>query len=120
MADGDQRVLDGACHCGAVRFRIESDFPELTTCDCSMCARRNAVMVMVHEDRFTLLSGEDVLQEYRFNTHVARHYFCGTCGVYPFHRKRMAPDSYGINTACLEGFDPAGIQVRETHGMRLS
>jgi hypothetical protein len=32
----------GSCHCGAVRFEIETDFPELTTCDCSICRRKNA------------------------------------------------------------------------------
>ena len=110
---------EGSCHCGAVRFAVVTDFPELTTCDCSICQRRNALMVMVHEDRFELLAGADSLREYRFHTGVARHFFCGTCGIYPFHRKRMMPDCYGINVMCLEGFDPAGIPVRETHGTRL-
>jgi hypothetical protein len=31
----------GSCHCGAVRFEIETDFPELTMCDCSICLARN-------------------------------------------------------------------------------
>jgi hypothetical protein len=41
--------LQGSCHCGAVRFAITTDFPELTTCDCSICKRKNALMVKVHE-----------------------------------------------------------------------
>ena len=40
-------TYNGSCHCGAVRFRIESDFPELATCDCSICSRKNALMVKV-------------------------------------------------------------------------
>ncbi len=59
---------EGSCHCGAVRFAIVTDFPELTTCDCSLCRRKNALMVKVHEDRFTLLAGADSLTEYRFHT----------------------------------------------------
>ena len=35
----------GSCHRGAVRFEIETDFPELTMCDCSICRRKNALMV---------------------------------------------------------------------------
>ena len=35
----------GSCHCGAVRFEIETDFPELTMCDGSICRRKNALMV---------------------------------------------------------------------------
>jgi hypothetical protein len=38
---------EGSCHCGAVRFEIETDFPELTMCDCSICRRKNALMVKV-------------------------------------------------------------------------
>ena len=70
----------------------------------------------MHEDRFRLLSGEESLTEYRFHTMTARHYFCRTCGIYPFHRKRVTPDHLGINVFCLEHFDPAGIPVRATVG----
>ena len=109
----------GSCHCGAVRFQIETDFPELTRCDCSICRRKNALMVKVHESRFTLLAGLDCLTEYRFHSRTARHYFCKVCGVYPFHRKRVTPDHYGVNVFCLEGFDPAGLPVRATVGAAM-
>lgn len=99
-----------------MQFEIVSDFPELTTCDCSICRRRNALMVKVHESDFRLLAGADALTLYQFHTHTAKHWFCKVCGIYPFHRKRMAPDHYGINTACLEGFDATGIPVRATVG----
>ncbi len=66
---------EGSCHCGAVRFAVTTDFPELTTCDCSICRRKNALMVKVHESKFELLSGEDSLAEYQFHTHTARHFF---------------------------------------------
>ena len=109
----------GSCHCGAVRFEIDSDFPELTTCDCSICRRRNALMVKVHESAFRLLSGAEQLRSYQFHTQTAVHHFCGLCGIYPFHRKRVTPDHYGVNVHCLEGFDPAGIPVRATTGAAM-
>ena len=109
----------GSCHCGAVRFEIETDFPELTMCDCSICRRRNALMVKVHESRFRLLAGADALTEYRFHTKTARHYFCKFCGIYPFHRKRVTPDHLGVNVHCLEGFSPKGIPVRQAHGAAM-
>lgn len=106
----------GSCHCGAVHFEIESDFPELTTCDCSICRRRNALMVKVPESRFQLLAGAQALTEYQFHTHTARHFFCSVCGIYPFHRKRVTPDYFGINVHCLHDFDAIGIPVRHTDG----
>ena len=114
------RRLQGSCHCGAVRFAIESDFPELTTCDCSICRRRNALMVKVHASAFTLLAGADALGRYQFHTHTAVHHFCRVCGIYPFHRKRVTPDFYGVNVFCLDGFDPAGIPVRATVGAGMA
>lgn len=114
-----QQKYLGSCHCGAVRFEIETDFPELTTCDCSICRRKNALMVRVHESQFKLLSGQDSLREYRFHTMTARHYFCSTCGVYPFHRKRVTPDYLGINVFCLDGFEPSNIPVRATVGAAM-
>lgn len=119
MANRPTLRYEGSCHCGAIRFAIRTDFPELTTCDCSMCKRRNALMVKVHESNFELLRGEDSLAEYRFHTHTARHFFCGTCGIYPFHRKRVTPDYFGINVHCLEGFDENGIPVRATLGAAM-
>ena len=113
------RTCRGSCHCGAIVFEIDTDFPELTTCDCSICRRRNALMVKVHESRFRLLAGEQNLHLYQFHTFTARHYFCDTCGIYPFHRKRVAPEYYGINVHCLEDFDPAGIPVRATVGAAM-
>lgn len=109
----------GSCHCGTIRFEIESDFPELTTCDCSICRRKNAVMVKVPEQCFVLLSGAESLSEYRFHTHTARHFFCSVCGIYPFHRKRVTPDFLGINVFCLHDFDPSGIPVRQTVGAAM-
>ena len=62
----------GSCHCGAVGFEIESDMPELTTCDCSICRRKNALMVKVHESKFRLLSGDAALRLYQFHTFTAK------------------------------------------------
>ena len=73
-------------------------------------------MVKVHESEFRLLSDEQALCAYRFHTLTATHYFCRTCGIYPFHRKRVTPDYLGINVFCLDGFDPSGIPVRATVG----
>lgn len=73
-------------------------------------------MVKVHESRFALLEGAESLAEYQFHTRTARHYFCRTCGIYPFHRKRVTPDHYGVNVHCLHDFDPEGIPVRLAAG----
>ena len=119
MSNRPLQTFQGACHCGAVRFQIETDVPELTMCDCSICKKKNALMVKVHESKFKLLVGEDALTEYQFHTKTASHYFCKICGIYPFHRKRVTPDNLGINVHCLDGFKADGIHVRQAIGASM-
>jgi hypothetical protein len=114
------KTFKGSCHCQAVQFEIDTGLEELTTCDCSICRRKNALMIKVHESAMRILSGSEVLSTYTFNTDTAQHYFCKTCGIYPFHRKRVTPDFFGVNVFCLEDFDPAGIPVRATDGKGMS
>jgi hypothetical protein len=110
----------GSCHCGTVRFCIDAEIVELTTCDCSLCVKKNALMTKVHESAMTILAGEEALSLYQWNTRRARHYFCSRCGIYTFHRKRSAPDHYGVNIFCLDGFDPSTIPTRATEGIGMS
>ena len=62
-------------------------------------------MVRCDQGDLDILEGQDLLTEYRFNTKVAAHYFCGRCGVYTFHRMRKLPDKYAVNAGCIDGID---------------
>lgn len=110
----------GSCHCGAVRFRVDAVIAELTTCDCSLCVKRNAVMAKVPEQALTVLDGEQMLTLYEWNTRRAKHFFCRRCGIYVFHRKRAAPDHFGVNAYCLDGFDVGSVAVRATEGANMT
>ncbi|HET6970283.1 MAG TPA: GFA family protein [Phenylobacterium sp.] len=103
-----------------MRFRVEAEIDELTRCDCSLCRRKGALMAKVHERGLTLEAGEDQLSLYQWNTKVARHWFCRRCGIYTFHRKRAAPDHYGVNVGCLESFDPDAHPFRVADGLTMS
>ena len=113
-------MFEGSCHCGAVRFRVDSVILELTTCDCSLCIKRNAVMAKIPEQALTVVKGEELLTLYQWNTRRAKHYFCRQCGIYVFHRKRAAPDHFGVNVYCLDDFDMTSIPVRPTEGANMT
>ncbi len=104
----DSERAGGACHCGAVRFRVrlQHGLREPRRCDCSFCRMRGAVVVSARVEDFAITEGHDLLTEYRFNTGVARHFFCSRCGIYTHHRRRSDPDQYGVNVACLDGVSP--------------
>jgi len=113
-------VYRGSCHCGGVRFQIDAEITDIYTCDCSLCAKKNALMTTVPESNFDLLAGADKLTLYQWNTGIARHYFCSICGIYPFHRKRTMPDHYGVNVRCHEGFGASTIPVRRAEGKTMT
>lgn len=106
----------GACHCGAVHFRVRlSDgLASARRCNCSLCRMRGAVAVSARVGDLEILRGDDALREYRFNTETARHFFCSICGIYTHHQRRSNPGQYGVNLACLKGagpFDLAEVPV---------
>jgi hypothetical protein len=113
-------VYSGSCHCGAVTFRVDAEIVELTTCDCSLCTKKNARMTQVPGPALTITSGEDKLSLYQWNTKVAKHWFCSACGIYTFHRKRSDPDSWGVNVFCLDDFDSSAVPVRRAEGQGMS
>ncbi|MGI6902313.1 MULTISPECIES: GFA family protein [Leclercia] len=100
--------VSAQCHCGAVRFTVElSDgFNTIRRCNCSFCRMRGAIAVSALLSGITIIQGESLLTEYRFNTQTAVHYFCSVCGIYTFHQRRSNPDQYGVNVACIEGVSP--------------
>jgi len=106
MANGT--VMRGACHCQAVQFEatLSEGLSNPRRCNCSLCRMRGAVAVTAEVGSLRILAGEDQLSEYRFNTGVARHFFCSRCGIYTHHQRRSNPNEYGVNAACLEGVSP--------------
>jgi hypothetical protein len=96
------QTYEGGCHCGRVRFRVRDDLSRVTECNCSMCTKRGYLHLIVPRDRFELLSGEGELTTYRFNTGVAQHHFCRTCGIHSFYVPRSDPDKIDVNVRCLD------------------
>lgn len=62
--------------------------------------------LIVPASRFRLVSGEEALTDYRFNTGAARHLFCSHCGMKSFYVPRSHPDGYSVNVRCL---DPGSV-----------
>ena len=98
-------TLQGGCHCGKVRFEIETDPSYVSECNCSICTKKGVLHHRVTKENFHLLSGEGDLETYRFNTGAAQHFFCRHCGIHPFTHPRTAPEDFTVNFRCLDEFD---------------
>ncbi len=94
---------NGSCHCGAVSFEVEApENLQVDDCNCSICSKSGFLHLIVAKRDFKLLTGEGDLQTYTFNTGVAKHTFCKTCGVKPFYTPRSNPDGVAVNARCLD------------------
>lgn len=101
----------GSCHCGAVQFEVEAaDEVEVEDCNCSICQMTGFLHLIVPQRQFRLLQGQESLTSYRFNTGVAEHLFCKTCGVKPFYVPRSNPDGIDVNLRCLST-RPAHVRI---------
>jgi len=106
-----------SCHCGAVLFELNltNGLEDVRRCDCSLCLRRGAIVASVPLSEIKIVKGQENLRLYQFNTQTAKHYFCGTCGIYTHHQRRSNPEQYGFNVACLEGINPLKIKGVATY-----
>ncbi|MEG4224694.1 GFA family protein [Microcoleus sp. N9_B2] len=107
----------GGCHCGAVRFRVAVGKHEASDCNCSICKKKGFLHLIVPPERFTLLSGQDVLTTYTFNTGTAQHTFCRICGIHSFYRPRSHPDQFDVNVRCLDSDAISHFQILPFDGV---
>lgn len=111
------RTVKGGCHCGAVVF--EADLPaELVAqdCNCTICSMTGFLHLIVPREKFRMLQGRAHLTSYKFNTGVAEHFFCATCGVKSFYIPRSHPDGISVNLRCIDRRGLGTIKIEPFDG----
>ncbi len=107
----------GGCHCGRVRFEVESPAAiEATRCNCSVCTKTGFLHLFVSKRAFRLTSGEDDLETYTFGTGTAKHLFCRHCGIKSFYIPRSHPDGFSINVNCLDDDTIESVEINDFDG----
>lgn len=114
---GNTVTHSGGCHCGAVRFEVDAPKRlDASRCNCSICTKSGFVHLIVGQGNFRLLSGEDGLTSYSFNTGVAKHSFCKVCGVKSFYTPRSHPDGISVNVNCLDPGTFEAVEITDFDG----
>lgn len=71
--------------------------------------------VYIPPEAFTLeLTGELAL--YQFGDRDMHHYFCKTCGIFPFSDPVAKPGHYRVNLGCVDDVDPLALEIRSIDG----
>ena len=101
-----QRLVRGACLCGAVRFEIELPTLFCAHCHCSMCRRNHGAAFVtwfgIARERLRLTAGADALRRYQSSAHGSRS-FCVECGSSLFCESERHPDHVDVVLASLDG-----------------
>lgn len=96
--------MEGGCHCGAVRYRIEGEPAHVALCHCSDCRASSGAPAVnwlaVKEGQFSQLSG--TVSTFTGKTGSQRQ-FCTTCGTGLFFRnEQFLPGIVDIQAATLD------------------
>ncbi|MGR8949559.1 MAG: GFA family protein [Gammaproteobacteria bacterium] len=111
----DPRVIDGACHCGNVRYELSwpaHEFPITTReCSCSFCQKHGAVYTSHPRSALTLhISDEDKVVRYRFGHETADFIICRSCGSLMCAISHIDGHDYAvINVNNFENIDAAEL-----------
>ncbi len=107
----------GSCHCGAVSYEVEAPADlDVTECNCSICSKSGYLHLIVANTDFKLISGEDDLITYTFDSGEAKHLFCKNCGIKSFYIPRSHPDGFSVNVRCLDESTIKSIKITPFDG----
>ena len=111
-------MLEGACHCGAVRWQYAGQPDGATACSCTVCRRYGVLWIYGHEGEGVQVSGET--RSYRRGTAIDFH-FCGVCGCMAFYRAlKREPDGrrkIAVNVRLSEPAAVADIPIDHFDGL---
>jgi len=102
-------AIEGGCHCGALRYRVDEPLQYSSYCHCRICQRTmgspaGVFAGPIKPENFRYILGEPKI----FNTSdKAQREFCGTCGCQLVFRRRDG-SRLSINVVTL--YDPTVIE----------
>lgn len=103
MSGANERVFEGGCMCGAVRYRASGEPKYRVMCHCESCRRASGAPVVAwvtfETGGFAVTKGTPV--SYRSSEPVTRT-FCGTCGTPLTYVHEKRPEDVDLTTASLD------------------
>ena len=103
------RTIEGKCHCGNIRFRLEwpvsGETIAVRACGCTFCTKHGGVYTS-HPDAglHARISDPTRLKKYAFGTSTAEFHVCSECGVVPFVTSTIDGSTYAVvNVNTFEG-----------------
>ncbi len=107
-------MLQGSCHCGAVRWVFDGRPDSATACNCTVCRRYAALWAYGYENEGITVSGPT--SRYVRGDQVLGFHFCNACGCMAYWRALEAEVGgrrrMGVNLRLAEPDGLVDIPVR--------
>jgi hypothetical protein len=115
-------MLDGGCHCGAVRYRVQDQPVYHALCHCADCRRATGApavsWALFRNENFEILQGEP--RAYASSEHARRHY-CADCGTSLFYtNETIFPNMTDIQSGTLADPGALPLQIHVQTAERIS
>lgn len=76
-------MLEGACHCGTVKWTYSEKLESVTACNCTLCRKYGALWAYGHLDHGIKVSG--VTKDYARGSKINGYHFCKSCGCIAYY-----------------------------------
>ena len=111
-------MIDGSCHCGAIRWRFDGMPDGATACNCTLCRRYGVLWIYDYQDERIHVSGPTRI--YVPGDSIEFH-FCPTCGCVAYWRS-LTPGNDGrrriaVNLRLTEPEPVAQIPIDHFDGL---
>ena len=111
-------LLEGSCHCGAVRLVLPHAPTEALTCNCSLCRRTGGIWTFYPFGTVVIHGHPELTETYVWGDRTLSNVRCRTCGIATHWEPLDAEPGarHGIN---LRNFSPAlldAVRIRRFDG----
>jgi hypothetical protein len=111
-------MIEGSCHCGAIRLKLSVGPKHVIDCNCSICRRYGALWATFESDAVAISGQLEALRAYVWGRRTIRTMHCAICGCVTHWEPTDAQDApkIGINMRNFDISSMAGIGVRRFDG----
>jgi hypothetical protein len=104
-------MVQGSCHCGAVRFEVEQAPETVMDCNCSHC-RLYGSLWAYYPQRDVKFEANDTFI-YMWGDRMLEMHHCKTCGCFSHFTIVGQTDAkmIGVNARLMRGLDPAKVRL---------
>ena len=111
-------MVEGSCHCGAVRVQIPAVPQTATMCNCSICRRYGGLTAYYPQALVRFVGHPEHTQTYAWGDRTLQFVRCRHCGCMT-HWEPLAPEAEGRVGVNLRNFEPQlmqGVTLRRFDG----